>query len=102
MANIIVAALAGGVACGIALAWALLPAMPLGGPLASLAPMALALVALAVGIRHRRQPAPPPMPRTPPDQAQEIGQLLAALDRLHRSRLSNDALQERRPRVEGE
>ena len=102
MVNIIVAALAGGVACGIGLAWALLPAMPPGGPLASLAPMALAVVALAAGIRHRRRPASPPMPRTPPDHAQEIGQLLAALDRLHRSRITADARHERRPRVEGE
>lgn len=101
MVDIIVAALAGGVGCGIFLAWALLPAMPMSGTLVSLVPTALAAVALAAGIRHRRQPTPPPPPSwTPPDHAQEIGQLLAALDRLQRSRTTTDAKRELRPQGE--
>ena len=102
MVNIIVAALAGGVACGIGLAWALLPTIPLAGPPVWLALASLAAVAAVAGIRFCRQPAPtPPLP-PPPDHSQEMRQLLAALDRLHHNRVAAGGQDGQRQLVKGE
>ncbi len=106
MLYIIVAGLAGGVACGMGLAWALLPAVPLGGPSAAMAVAALAAVAALCGIRHFRQPPTPtsaPAAADPPaDHSQEIRELLAALDRLNRTRAAPGAEAAPRQLVKGE
>lgn len=106
MVNIIVAGLAGGIACGMGLAWALLPAVPLGGPPAAMAGAALAAVAALCCLRHFRQPPAavlaPAVADRPAGHSQEIRELLAALDRLNRNRVAPEAEAAPRQLVKGE
>lgn len=102
MRYIIVAGLAGGVACGIGLAWALLPAAPLAGPAATTAVAVLAAVAALSCIRHFRQPPAAVAANPPADHSQEIKELLAALDRLNRNRIAGGAEAAPRQLVKGE
>lgn len=89
MLHLVIVALAAGAATGIGMAWALLPpALPSGLQAYGWAVLVCTSVAMAAAADHlrRRRLSPPSAPAPADPRQEDIRQLLAALDRLHRSR----------------